>query len=142
MEIEQIIACAKAAGAREAGYVMLRLPLEVRDLFEDWLHETMPDKARKVMSLVRQVRGGKDNEAEFGKRMKGSGPVGWTIGRRFEKAAERNGLNRTRHALRSDLFEKPLARGDQLALFLSDCAVRTHSGCRELAGVGLGLRSA
>jgi DNA repair photolyase len=117
MEIEQIIACTKAAGAREAGYVMLRLPLEVRDLFEDWLHETMPDRARKVMSLIRQVRGGKDNDAEFGKRMKGSGPVGWTIGRRFEKAVERHGLNKPRIALRTDLFEKPLARGDQLALF-------------------------
>jgi DNA repair photolyase len=117
MEIEQILSSAKAAGAREAGYVMLRLPLEVRDLFEDWLHQTMPDRARKVMSLVRQIRGGKDNDPEFGKRMKGSGPLAWTIGRRFEMAAERNGLNRAKHALRCDLFEKPLARGDQLALF-------------------------
>ena len=117
MEIEQILASARAAGAGEAGYIMLRLPLEVRDLFEDWLHQTMPDRARRVMSLVRQIRGGKDNDATFGRRMKGSGPLDWTIGRRFELTAERNGLNRETHALRCDLFEKPLSRGDQLALF-------------------------
>ncbi|MFN0262644.1 PA0069 family radical SAM protein [Tepidamorphus sp. 3E244] len=116
-EIESILAAASAAGAREAGYVMLRLPLEVRDLFVDWLNCNVPDRAGKVMSLVRQMRGGKDYDADFGSRMRGTGPVAWSIGRRFEIATDRNKMNRERVSLRTDLFEKPLKRGAQLALF-------------------------
>jgi DNA repair photolyase len=74
----------KAAGAREASYVLLRLPLEVSPLFRDWLLQHYPDRYRHVMSLVRSMRDGKDYDAEFGKRMKGAGPYAWQIARRFE----------------------------------------------------------
>ncbi|MCB1482149.1 MAG: PA0069 family radical SAM protein [Rhodobiaceae bacterium] len=116
-EIEQILAAAAAAGAKEAGYVMLRLPLEVRDLFVDWLNRNVPDRAGRVMSLIRQMRGGKDYDSDYGTRMRGNGPIAWAVGRRFEIAAEKNKLNRARATLRADLFEKPLKRGAQLALF-------------------------
>ncbi len=116
-EIESILAAAAAAGVREAGYILLRLPLEVRDLFVEWLRNNAPDRAARVMSLVTQTRGGKDYQAEFGKRMTGTGPVAWTIGRRFELAAERNRLNRGKLKLRTDLFERPLGAGDQMSLF-------------------------
>ncbi len=116
-EIESILAAAAGAGAREAGYVLLRLPLEVRDLFREWLETNAPDRAERVMSLVRQTRGGKDYEFEFGTRMRGTGPVAWTIGRRFELAASRNNLNRRRLQLRTDLFDPPMSKGAQLALF-------------------------
>jgi DNA repair photolyase len=116
-EIESILAAAAAAGVQEAGYILLRLPLEVRDLFVEWLRNNAPDKADRVMSLVRQTRGGEDYQSEFGQRMTGSGPVAWTIGRRFELAAERNKLNRHKLRLRTDLFERPLRAGDQMSLF-------------------------
>lgn len=116
-EIESVLAAAAAAGAREAGYVMLRLPLEVRDLFVEWLRTNVPDRAERVMSLVRQMRGGKDYDAQFGERMRGSGPIAWTAGRRFELAASRNGFSRERQKLRTDLFARPVRPGDQLSLF-------------------------
>src|SRR5690606_18359763 len=86
-EIEDILAATHAAGAREAGYVMLRLPLEVRDIVRDWLMSNYPDKARHVLSLIRSTRGGKDYDSSCGQRMVGSGPYAWMIGRRFEMAA-------------------------------------------------------
>lgn len=116
-EIERILDAAKAAGAREAGYVMLRLPLEVKDLVQDWLLTHHPDKLRHVMSLIRTTRGGKDYDSAWGQRMVGSGPYAWMIGRRFEMAAERLGFNATRKRLRSDLFVKPEKEKAQLSLF-------------------------
>jgi DNA repair photolyase len=116
-EIEEILARAYAMGAREAGYVMLRLPLELRDLFREWLLANHPDKLRHVLSLIRSVRDGADYDPTFGKRMKGSGPYAWMIGRRFELAAQRLGLNKGRSKLRTDLFCPPLAGGRQLNLF-------------------------
>ncbi|MBZ0217383.1 MAG: PA0069 family radical SAM protein [Fimbriimonadaceae bacterium] len=116
-EIENILMSAAAAGATNAGYILLRLPLEVRDLFREWLEDCYPDKAGKVMSLVKQTRGGKSYDATWGRRMRGVGPVAWMIGRRFEIAAKRAGLNKTRTRLRNDLFEVPLERGAQLSLF-------------------------
>ena len=101
-EIERILDAAKAAGASEAGYVLLRLPLEVSPLFRDWLLRHYPDRYRHVMSLVRSMRGGKDYDAEFGKRMKGAGPYAWQIARRFEMAAKRLGLNAQRRRMRDD----------------------------------------
>ncbi|MFN3764352.1 MAG: PA0069 family radical SAM protein [Aliihoeflea sp.] len=115
-EIERILDSAAAAGAKEAGYVILRLPLEVSSIFKDWLLQHYPDRYRHVMSLVRSMRGGKDYDAEFGKRMKGAGPYAWQIGRRFELAAKRLGLNTQRLKLRSDLFVPPLKQGEQLTL--------------------------
>lgn len=116
-EIERILDAAKAAGAREAGYVLLRLPLEVKDLVQDWLLTHHPDKLRHVVSLIRSTRDGKDYDANWGQRMVGSGPYAWMIGRRFEMAAERYGFNGARTRLRSDLFVKPEKEKAQLSLF-------------------------
>ena len=118
-EIEAILKAAHVAGAREAGYVMLRLPLEVRDVFKDWLEATMPERAAKVMSLVRSVRDGKENDATFGRRQTGTGPYAWTVGRRFELACQRLGFNANRVKLATNLFKRPPQPGEQLALF--DC---------------------
>ena len=115
-EIERILESAHAAGAREAGYILLRLPLEVAPLFKDWLLRNYPDRYRHVMSLIRSMRGGKDYDAEWGKRMKGTGPYAWQIGRRFEIAAKRLGLNVERRRLRNDLFRPPARAGEQLML--------------------------
>lgn len=115
-EIEAILKTAHAAGAREAGYVMLRLPHEVKDVFRDWLQATMPERAARVMSLVRSVSGGKDYDASFGKRQTGTGPYAWTIGRRFELACQRLGLNTTKLKLSTAHFRKPPQPGDQLTL--------------------------
>lgn len=115
-EIERILDSGKAAGADYASYVLLRLPLEVSPLFRDWLLRNYPDRYRHVMSLVRSMRGGKDYDAEFGKRMKGAGPYAWQIGRRFEMAAKRLELNVTKRPLNCDLFVPPLGTGVQLSL--------------------------
>ena len=116
-EIERILDAAKAAGAEAAGYVLLRLPLEVRDIVQEWLLTHHPDKLRHVMSLIRSTRGGKDYDSQWGQRMVGSGPYAWMIGRRFEMAAERIGFNATRRRLRTDLFVKPDKEKAQLSLF-------------------------
>jgi DNA repair photolyase len=115
-EIEAILKTAQTAGAREAGYVMLRLPHEVKEVFRDWLQATMPERAQKVMSLVRSVSGGKDYDPAFGKRQTGTGPYAWTIGRRFELACQRLGLNRSRLKLSTEHFQRPPQPGDQLTL--------------------------
>ncbi|MGY5778779.1 PA0069 family radical SAM protein [Rhizobium sp. LEGMi135b] len=115
-EIERILDAGKAAGALEASYVILRLPLEVSPLFRDWLLQHYPDRYRHVMSLIRSMRGGKDYDAEFGKRMKGAGPYAWQISRRFEMATRRLELTRRNIALRDDLFVPPDGSGVQLSL--------------------------
>lgn len=115
-EIERVLDSGKAAGACEASYVLLRLPLEVSPLFRDWLLQNYPDRYRHVMSLVRSMRGGKDYDAEFGKRMKGAGPYAWQISRRFEMATKRLGLGRRSVQLRDDLFVPPNGSGVQLSL--------------------------
>ncbi|HQF32046.1 MAG TPA: PA0069 family radical SAM protein [Hyphomicrobiales bacterium] len=116
-EIEAILDAAALAGAGEAGYIMLRLPLEVAGIFKEWLLENYPDRYRRVMSTIRSMREGKDNDATFGRRMHGSGPYAWMIGRRFEVAAKRLGLTGRRLKLRTDLFSPPAPDGVQLALF-------------------------
>ncbi|MCO4053113.1 MAG: PA0069 family radical SAM protein [Bosea sp.] len=116
-EIERILDAAFANGAREAGYVLLRLPLELKDLMRDWLLTHYPDKLRHVMSLVQSTRGGKDYDAGWGQRQVGSGPYAWMIGRRFELAAERIGFNKARQRLRTDLFHRPQGGPEQLQLF-------------------------
>lgn len=116
-EIERILDAAYAQGAREAGYVLLRLPLEVAPLFKEWLLRNYPDRYRHVMSLVRSMRDGKDYDAEWGKRMRGTGPYAWQIGRRFEIAARKLGFNMQRKRLRTDLFEPVEKGGKQLSLF-------------------------
>jgi len=116
-EIEQILMSAASAGATEAGYILLRLPLEVRDLFQEWLLANFPDRAAKVLSILRGMRGGKDYDATWGRRMRGSGPYAWLLGRRFELAAKRFGLNQKKARLRTDLFTRPPRAGEQLSLF-------------------------
>ncbi|MBZ9658428.1 PA0069 family radical SAM protein [Mesorhizobium sp. ESP-6-4] len=115
-EMERILDSARAAGAREAGYVILRLPLEVAPIFKDWLLRHYPDRYRHVMSLIRSMRDGKDYDSEWGKRMKGAGPYAWQIGRRFEIAAKRLGLNVERRQLRTDQFVAGASAGEQLML--------------------------
>jgi len=116
-EIERILDATHAAGASEAGYVMLRLPLEVSGLMREWLAEHRPDALKHVFSLMQSARGGKDYDSRWGLRMTGTGPYAWTIGRRFEIAANRLGLNARRLKLRTDLFTRPIQAGEQLALF-------------------------
>jgi DNA repair photolyase len=116
-EIERILEAAHAAGAREAGYVMLRLPREVSGLMREWLAEHRPDALNHVFSLMKSARDGKDYDSRWGLRMTGTGPYAWTIGRRFELAAARLGLNAKRMKLRADLFTRPIRVGEQLALF-------------------------
>ena len=115
-EIEAILKSARSAGAREAGYVMLRLPLEVRDIFKDWLEAALPGRAAKVMSLIKSVRDGRESDSTFGRRMVGTGPYAWAIGRRFELACQRLGLNTARTRLAADLFRRPPQPGEQLTL--------------------------
>jgi DNA repair photolyase len=115
-EMERILDSARAAGAREAGYVLLRLPLEVAPIFKDWLLRHYPDRYRHVMSLIRSMRDGKDYDSEWGKRMKGAGPYAWQIGRRFEIAAKRLGLNLEKRPLRTDQFVAAARQNEQLML--------------------------
>ncbi len=115
-EIETILTRASAMGAREAGYVMLRLPSELREIFSEWLLAHFPDKLAHVLSLVRSTREGKVYDAAWGKRMIGTGPYAWTIGRRFEMAMAKNGYAKTRSKLRTDLFVPPARIGEQLSL--------------------------
>ena len=104
-------------GAREAGYILLRLPLETQDLFANWLLEHYPDKYRKVLSLLRSTREGKIYDSAWGKRMTGTGPYAWMLGRRFEMASEKIGFGKTKTRLRTDLFIRPDGGGRQLSLF-------------------------
>lgn len=115
-EIEAILKAGARMGAREAGYVLLRLPLEIKDLFAEWLEDVTPNRAARVMKIIRDMRGGKDYDAEWGKRMTGAGPYAWTISRRFALAMDRCGLSRQRLPLRTDLFEVPGGAPKQLAL--------------------------
>ena len=96
LEIERILDAATHAGVKEASYVLLRLPLEVRDLFREWLMANYPDRYRHVFTLIRDMRGGRDYDSQWGTRMKGTGPMAWMIGRRFEIACEKLGLNKRR----------------------------------------------
>jgi DNA repair photolyase len=116
-EIERILDAAAAVGVREAGYVLLRLPLEVRDLFREWLMANFPDRYRYVFKLIRETRGGKDYDSSWSTRMTGTGPVAWMIGRRFELACEKLGFNKTRTRLTTDQFCPPRQPAEQLTLF-------------------------
>jgi DNA repair photolyase len=117
MEIERILEAAHSAGVREAGYVLLRLPLEVRDLFREWLKANYPDRESHVFKLVRDMRNGKDYDSEWFTRQKGKGPYAWMLGRRFEMACEKLGLNTTRQQLTTEHFRKPKPGSAQLSLF-------------------------
>jgi DNA repair photolyase len=116
-EIERILEAVATTGVRNAGYVLLRLPLEVRDLFREWLIENFPDRHRHVFKLIRDIHGGRDYDPTFGARMTGSGPIAWMIGRRFEIACEKLGFNVTSTKTTTEHFRPPLQTSDQLSLF-------------------------
>jgi len=116
-EIERILDAAAAAGVQGAGYVILRLPLEVRDLFREWLMANFPDRYRHVFKLIREMRGGKDYDSTWGLRQTGSGPYAWMIGRRFEIACEKLGLNARETNLTTEHFRPPRPSAVQLDLF-------------------------
>ena len=115
-EIERILEAAAAAGATSAGYVLLRLPHEVKELFAGWLAAHAPGRAEHVLSLVRQCRGGKLYDATFGRRMRGEGPYAQLIERRVATAKRRLGLAGARRPLRTDLFVPPDPDDRQLRL--------------------------
>ncbi|WP_430513230.1 PA0069 family radical SAM protein [Pannonibacter phragmitetus] len=116
-EIEALLEAAAEHGATEAGYILLRLPLEVSELFRDWLLRNRPDRYRHVMNILRSMRGGKDYDAEWGQRMRGLGPYAQQIGQRFSLACKRLGLNQRRKKLNMELFTPPQVGGVQLSLF-------------------------
>jgi DNA repair photolyase len=116
-EIERILEAVAAAGVRHAGYVLLRLPLEVRDLFREWLMTNFPDRCRHVFKLIRDMRGGKDYDSTFGQRQTGTGPIAWMIGRRFEVACEKLGFNAAKHKTTTEHFRPPRPGAKQLDLF-------------------------
>src|SRR5450631_949874 len=117
-EIEDILTAAKEVGASRAGYVLLRLPHELKIIFREWLSEHYPDRARHVMSLINQTRGGKDYDAEFGRRMTGTGPYAELLRTRFELARRKCGFDdaRDRHELTTEFFRPPAADQSQLSL--------------------------
>ncbi|HEX4882957.1 MAG TPA: PA0069 family radical SAM protein [Casimicrobiaceae bacterium] len=116
-DLEAILEAASAAGARHAGWVMLRLPLEVAPLFRDWLDTHHPLRANHVMSIVRQVHGGRDYDSTFGVRQRGRGEIADLIAKRFAIACRRLGLNEDRDALDGSHFRPPRAPSPQLDLF-------------------------
>jgi DNA repair photolyase len=115
-ELETILGKAAEAGARSAGYVLLRLPLEIKDLFREWLEANEPGRAKHVMSLIRQMRNGKDYDSQWHTRMKGTGPYAEMIAKRFRLAVKKLGLNREYPPLVLNRFERPPMLGEQLAL--------------------------
>jgi DNA repair photolyase len=118
-EIEAILERAAEAGAAGAHFTALRLPLEIKDLFREWLESERPDRARRVMSLVRQMRGGKDYDSSWNTRMRGEGPIAQLIDARFRAASKRLGLDRERLPLDIGRFRIPPRAGDQTDLFAS-----------------------
>jgi DNA repair photolyase len=120
--LEHVLESAAAAGAKEAAYVIMRLPNELKSLFKEWLAEHYPDRAEHVISIIRQVRGGRDNDPNFGTRMSGTGKFAELIEKRFDIACRRLGLNdhgagRDSPRLDCSLFRVPGAGGGQIALF-------------------------
>lgn len=114
-ELESLLEAAAGVGASEAAYVLLRLPLEISPLFQEWLKAEFPNRAAHVMSLMRSMRAGKDYVSCFGERQRGTGQYAELIAQRFEMALRRNGLNKRRFALRCDLFRPP-ERSGQMSL--------------------------
>ncbi len=115
-ELEAILSAAAAAGARHASMLLLRLPLEVKDLMQEWLHAHVPDRAGRVLSLIRQCRDGGLNHAEFGMRFRGTGPYAELLYRRFSLARKRLGLDARAWQFDTSRFVPPVPRGGQFNL--------------------------
>ncbi|HWF65176.1 MAG TPA: PA0069 family radical SAM protein [Rhizomicrobium sp.] len=115
-EMENVLAAAAEMGARSAGYVLLRLPLEIKDLFREWLEAQVPGRAKHVMALVRSMRDGKDYDSQWNTRMKGTGAYAEMMARRFHLAVKKLGLNPPSKPLVINSFRRPPRIGDQLSL--------------------------
>ena len=115
MELERILGAARQHGAQHAGYVLLRLPLELRDLFAAWLQEHVPDRARRVLSLIRQTRAGDLNDSGFGQRFTGTGDYAGLLGQRFGRVVRQLGFAE-REGLDTGQFRLPPQAGEQLSL--------------------------
>jgi DNA repair photolyase len=117
-EMEAILAAAREAGASSAGYVLLRLPHEVKILFRQWLQDHFPERAKHVMSLINQARGGKDYDSQFGLRMRGTGPYAELLRKRFELASRKLGFDSSsnRHDLDTSKFCPPTPAAAQMTL--------------------------
>ncbi|MEO0465058.1 MAG: PA0069 family radical SAM protein [Pseudomonadota bacterium] len=115
-EIEGLLEAAGEAGAGYAGYVLLRLPHELKDLFQEWLAQHVPDRAARIINLIREMRGGADYDARWFERGRGRGPHADLIARRFARAARALGLDGKRPPLRTDLFRPREAPNGQLLL--------------------------
>jgi DNA repair photolyase len=118
-EMESLLEAAAEAGAKRAGYVLLRLPLEIAGLFTEWLETNYPDRAKRVMSLLRSMHKGEDYRSEWKIRQRGDGPYADLIAKRFANATRRLGLNQVNVSLRTDLFRRPLTKdaSGQMNLF-------------------------
>ena len=114
-ELEALVRAAANSGAKGASYIVLRLPLEVRDLFVEWLHEHFPDRAKRVMRYVRELHGGRDYDPQWGKRLSGEGVYADLIRRRFQRATAQHGLSRENPPLRTDLFCVPAVETPQFS---------------------------
>lgn len=116
--LERILETAAQAGARAAGYTVVRLPHELKQLFREWLALHVPERAEHVMSLIQQMRGGRDNDARFGSRMRGEGEIAELIRQRFQLACRKHGINQTRNvALDTTRFHAPRPASPQGELF-------------------------
>ena len=116
-ELEAVLEAAAKAGATKAMYVTLRLPLEIKDLFREWLADARPERAARVMSLVRQTRGGRDYDPDWNQRMTGRGPVADLIATRFKAAIKRYKLDAPRNQQDDTQFRVPADMKSQLDLF-------------------------
>jgi DNA repair photolyase len=116
-ELERILEQARDAGARRAFSIVLRLPWEVNPIFQRWLAEHVPERAARIMARVREMRGGRDNDARFGTRMTGQGVWAQLLRQRFDKACDRLGLNRERFELDRTRFRPPARDPRQGSLF-------------------------
>lgn len=116
-DVEKILFSAKDAGAKDAAYVLLRLPREVAGLFDEWLAGHYPLKRAHVLNMVRQMRDGKIYDSDFRTRMKGTGVFAQLLEQRFKRACAKAGLNQTRHPLETALFSRPAQEQPQLRLF-------------------------
>jgi DNA repair photolyase len=115
-EMEAVLAAAKESGAHSAGYVLLRLPLEIKDLFREWLEAEVPGRAKHVMALIRSMRGGKDYDSQWNTRLRGTGPYAEMMANRFHMAVRKLGLNQPGKSLTINSFRRPPRIGDQLSL--------------------------
>ncbi len=116
-EIEALLEAGAKAGATTAGYVLLRLPHEIKDLFREWLAAHYPDRAQRVIAVLRQMRGGKDYDSSWGLRQRGAGPYARLIADRFKRACARHGLNSARLSLDASQFRPPPRAGAQMQLW-------------------------